>query len=48
MIPGGDEECVKALLQAGAKSDIVNDEGKTPLDATRQKGGSAVVKILTS
>ena len=39
-------ECVRLLVEAGARRDLADREGKTPLDHARQRGYAAMVKLL--
>jgi len=38
--------CVRLLVEAGARRDLADRDGKTPLDLARQRGYAAMVRLL--
>lgn len=42
----GSEKTLTALLKAGAKKDIANNDGKTPLDVAKSIKNEAAIKLL--
>lgn len=44
---GGDLQCVNALLQAGAQTEVKDTDGFTPFIAAAQHGHTAVMEVLS-
>ena len=42
----GDVECVRALLEGGAKPDIKDNNGRTALDYARKSGNREIGRML--
>lgn len=40
-------ECVRLLVEAGARRDLADREGRTPLDLARQRGYAEMVRLLS-
>ena len=46
-VEGGKRECVAALLAAGARVDVIDDHGVTPLDAAHERQFNHLVAMLS-
>jgi len=46
-VEGGKRECVAALLAAGARVDVIDDHGVTPLDMAQERQFNHLVPMLT-